>query len=311
MTPIDTYLADLDAQLRVGRRQRGRLLAEVRDHLDDSVTHHVAADVDLPTAEATAVRDMGPVREIARPSNAAAGTRAMRRAPLVALAAGVAVVGGLVMAARTQPARPHPAAAEVASQVAFFTGMLALQVGVVAGVCAASRVAASWRRPEVPVADRRFVLRSAALSIAAASAGAAAWVAAEALGPASWGGWRVGLVLAAVAEVGGVCAAAAVVGRVRINVTDEATDPGPVVSRSDVLGLGEWAIALVRRHQVVACGAATVVAAYGAMSRAETTLLASIPFGVAEAVAVVVGFLHVGPMLGLRERHRAGERAPT
>ncbi len=53
-------------------------------------------------------------------------------------------------------------------------------------------------------------------------------------------------------------------------------------------------------HPVVACVTTAILAAASAMLHAETTALGAIPWGVAEAAAVVAAFLLIGPSLGLR-----------
>jgi len=85
--------------------------------------------------------------------------------------------------------------------------------------------------------------------------------------------------------------------RLRVNATDEAADgraAGP-----GVFGLGERVIAFVRRSPFIACAAVACVAAGSAMTHAETTVTGALPWGLAQAAAVVIGFLVLGPTLEL------------
>jgi hypothetical protein len=81
---IDSYLAELERRLPriVGRRP----LAEVREHLRDSAATHEASGLSPAAAEDAAVRDFGPVDEIARRLGFVTAVRGTRIAAVVALA---------------------------------------------------------------------------------------------------------------------------------------------------------------------------------------------------------------------------------
>jgi hypothetical protein len=305
MSPIDAFLHELEASLRLHPRRRATVVAEVRDHFDDAVAHHLAAGMARDAAERQAVADFGPVATVAGPANAAAGTVAMRRAPLVAGAVGALVVVGLVLAAQGGAQRAQLTGARaVVGPVAFFAGAIAIELAFVSGLCAASRVLSSWRRAEAPSADRSFVLHHSARAAAFAGGAGGLWAISVQNGPIHQGGWRHGAVLGGLALiVGGLVLATLLLPRLRINRHDEATagDAAP----SPVLALGERAIAVVRRHPVPSCALVAVVAGAGAMSHAETSVLAALPWGIGQALAVVVGYVWLGPSLGLRARPRA------
>ena len=86
----------------------------------------------------------------------------------------------------------------------------------------------------------------------------------------------------------------------RLPVNAAADAPGVAVEVSGQLGLGEQAIALVRRHGVVSCLSVAVGSAALAMTHAEATVGGALPWGAVQALAVVLGFTVLGPRLGLR-----------
>ncbi len=98
----------------------------------------------------------------------------MRRAPFVAFTAGLVVFAGLLVAGKTQPAQV-PMDATLATQVSFFVAVLAFQVAVVAGICAASRALALWHSPTPRGRDRQFVRRCATISTGALGVAAEGW----------------------------------------------------------------------------------------------------------------------------------------
>ena len=166
MTEVERFLAELTSRLNVGRG-RTRILAEVRNHLDDAVAHRVRNGEDPGRATIEAVDAFGSPTALASQFNAEAGARAMRRAPIVAFAAGLAVVAGVVVAGATQPQSATPTTATVATQLSFFTAVLAFQIAVVAGMCAASRALSLWRAAARRGADREFVRQCTIISTGA------------------------------------------------------------------------------------------------------------------------------------------------
>ena len=188
--------------------------------------------------------------------------------------------------------------------MSFFAAVLAFQVAVVAGACAAARAAALWRSRGARVEDRLFVRRCTTISVAALSIAAAAWATAvglsfhrlvhpNALTLSIGCTWMV-----AAPIVGGVLTT-----RLRVNASDDAPADEPI--SSGVFGFGERAIAVVRQHPLPACALATLGASASAMSRAETTVSGALPWGIAQAITVVACFVLLGPTLHLRRTRTA------
>jgi hypothetical protein len=61
-------------------------------------------------------------------------------------------------------------------------------------------------------------------------------------------------------------------------------------------------ISIIRSQPVAACAVVAVVGAAAVMVHAETTFAGSVPYGLAECGAVVLGFVFAGPPLGVRSR---------
>ena len=302
MTDIDQYLEELAGCLRVGGAERTRILAEVRDHLEDAAAH-LDRDGERPEhAVARAVDAFGSPVAIATQFNAAAGARAMRRAPIVVFTAGVAVFGGLLYAGMSQPRPRVPTHATLEAQVAFFVAALAFQIAVVAGICAASRALALSRTPAVRGNERAFVRRAALISAAALGVAVAGWV--TTLGfvlntemhPNTASALFAGAVMFSAASL-----AIITTYRSRVNGSDDVT--GAPVDADNLISLGERALALVRRHPVMSCATVAAVSAWPAMVHAETTFTGALPWGVIEAATVVVAFIVLGPTLDLRRPH--------
>ena len=299
MTLLEEYLRELGDALHVGSRERTRIVAEVRDHLEDSAAElqqqgHAGNDA-MPEA----LRRFGPPGAIATDCNAAAGTRAMRRAPVVAFVAGLGVAGGLLIAGNTPP-RPRLAPPAIwPMQVAFFLAVIAFQVAVVAGFCGASRALATWHRPVVRANDREFVRRAALLSTGALGAAALCW--SVTLGIAIARAHHVailGTAFGTVVMMGSGAVAILTTTRLSVRSADETPeDPGPQPS---LLTLGEHVIAFVRDHPVITCSVVTSLATWTAMTHAETSVAGALPWGIAQATAVIVGFQVLGPRLELR-----------
>jgi hypothetical protein len=89
---IDAYLDELERQLRVGRRARRRILAEVRAHLLDAAEAERSSTADGGWAAERAVLRFGPAAETARQFNHPASQRnALLRRTLVPAIAALAV----------------------------------------------------------------------------------------------------------------------------------------------------------------------------------------------------------------------------
>jgi hypothetical protein len=299
MTAIDAYVADLASRLRVGRRTRATLLDEVRDHLTDSAEHAIAAGSTHDRAETDAVDAFGSTALVARQFNAAAGVRAMRRAPLIAIVAGSSVVAGFLAAAIPQPTTTQQATPPM--QVTFFFAVLALQVAITAGACGASRVLAVWRSSATSGYHRAFVRRCTIISVAALAGGVMSLIvnfvldlrqAPHAEGAALAAGAAVMILAAATGLVTAL--------RLQVNAADNDTEAHNAESPR-LYRVGEATIAVVHRYPITSCAIVTLAAAAWAMSHAEApSFLAALPWGIAEALAVVVAFVALGPILGLR-----------
>jgi hypothetical protein len=97
--------------------------------------------------------------------------------------------------------------------------------------------------------------------------------------------------------------------RLGVNPADEFGDDN--ATRGGFAGIGEACIGFVRRHPVVSCAAIAVVSIFPAMSHAETTLAGALPWGLIQAGTVVLGFVVLGPALGLRPAHETTESATS
>ncbi len=299
MNSVDSYVVELGSRLSVGRRQRTRILAEVRDHLDEAIAERDRAGEQGEQAVELVLEAFGSASFLATELNAGAGTRAMRRVPVVAFLAGASVFAGFVVAAVTQP-RPRVAtSATVPTQVSFFVAGLAFQVAFVAGACAASRALALSRSQMVRGLDRQFVMQCATISAYALGAAAFGWTTTVSLafnrliGPDT-----LTLVGGVTVMIGASGIAVVAIHRMRVNPADESADAH--AASGGLLGVGERSIALVKGHPIISCCTTACFTALLAMSHAETTFAGALPYGLTEAVAVVLGFFLLGPTLGLR-----------
>lgn len=307
MTTIESYLADLSSRLHVSRRSRAALISEVRDHLTESTERACASGAPRVQAEANAIASFGSTTVMARQFNAAAGARAMRRAPFVALTTGATVVGGFLAAAIAQPRTSQQATAPM--QVSFFLAVLAFQVAVTAGARGASRAIATWRISAPAGLDRALVRRCTITSTAALVSGAVFlttnFVLTAQYSPNARGvALATGAVTMAVSSIAGLALA------LRLNVNaDDNNDETDGAHTPQLLQLGETAISLATRHPLVSCSTVTVAATAWAMTNAEAHgFTGALPWGIGEALAVVTAFMILGPSLGIR---RARSSTPS
>lgn len=300
MKAIDSYTADLADRLHVSRRVKRRIVEEIREHLIDASLRAQDAGATETEAATMAIDAFGSAEIIARHSNADAGARAVRRFPFLLLLAGLSVVAALVVVAHRQPLAADRAS--VAIQVAFFFGMLALQLAVVAGACAGLRALLVWRTAASHGSERALVRRCAVVSSTASTVSGLSFAATLALvhrrtnHPDA-----TALVIAGCTMVIVSLAVLMITQRSKVNpfAESEVTDAAP----NTLLGAGEAGLDLVREHPVAACSVFAVLAGWAAMSHAETTVVGSLPWVVTEVAAVVVLFATLGPTLGLRARH--------
>lgn len=298
MTDVDRYIEELGSCLRVSGRDRTRILVEVRDHLDDAIADRERNGERRDRAVARAFDAFGAPSLLATQLNAAAGTRAMRRAPIVAFVAGLGVLVGFLVAGTTQPHTSVPTNANLATQVSFFLAVLAFQVAVVAGICAASRALAMHREPTVSSDTRQLVHRCALISTGALGVAAIGWATTMGLAfnrlvdPN-----RVTLVIGGVVMITASGVAIIAMYHLKVNAADD-TGYADAASTGR-FGLGERCIDVVRRHPVASCLIVGACSAVPAMSHAETTLTGALPWGAIQAASVVAAFVALGPALGL------------
>ncbi len=304
MTGVERYIADLGSRLNVGSRGRARILTEVADHLDDAIGQRVQSGQPRDHAETEALDAFGSPHLIARQFNAEAGARAMRRAPVFTVAAGFAVFTGFVVAGTTQPRSATPTNAALATQMAFFVSVLAFQVAFVAGTCAASRALSVWRASESRGADRQFVRHCAVISTGALGVAAAGWATTMGLAVSDFADPNRGtLLLGGIVMVCSAGIAIALTLGLQVNPADvEGNAPD---ESSGLFGIGERVIGCVRRHPVGSCTIVAALSMVPAMSHAETTIAGALPWGLLQAATVVLGFIVLGPQLGLRRTNRA------
>jgi uncharacterized membrane protein len=303
MTGVERYLAELGSRLNVGTHGRARILTEVADHLDDAIAHRVQSGQRRNQAETETLNAFGSPRLIARQFNAAAGSRAMRRAPIVAIAAGIGVFSGFVFAGTTQPLSATPTNAALATQIAFFVSVLAFEVAVVAGVCAASRALSVWQLSAARGADRAFVRHCAIVSTGALGVAATGWATTMALAVNHFTAPNRATLLVG-ALVMALSAGSAIVAALRLRVNPMDVDGDAPDDTTGLFGIGELVIGCVRRYPVASCAAAAALSVVPAMSHAETTVAGALPWGAVQAVAVVFGFVVLGPSLELRRTNR-------
>jgi hypothetical protein len=297
---IEDYIDDIDRRLVVSTRQRARIIQDIRDHLADAVGQLAAQGVDVPTAQLQAVAAFGSATDLASQFNGQATAVAMRRTPITMAACGAAVVAGFLLAAITQPSTVVPQPASSVQQVAFFSAVLGLEFAFVAGLRLSVRAAARWRatpgRDDQLLLHRAMVVFGAGLAVAAVG-----WtvVMADVLGESS-NRRTATLVAGMITMVGAAIVAGVVLARQRLHGQGEPWMAEPVASDRSILGAAELGVRWVGRRPRTTCAVVAIVAGLGAMANADTTVRGALPWGIAQAAAVVAGFVFLGPALQLR-----------
>lgn len=280
MTPIEPYLAEVGAALRVRGAARRRFLRECRDHLTDA-----AAEV----GEQAAVRAFGPAAEIARAFDAEVAAHRGVRSTL-ATVAGVLAVGGstLALIPSASPAGHAPVfwaiAFFVAAQLAGVTAALALLQALV------------LRRSAMPPADVLLLARRNAFALVSAA------VTMLAAGGAAAGQGSTVLLLAGPALA---CAAAVSVIRARSLAwrLQGATAPAVRPPLTDAMRLGGLRLPPVDARLLLLATTCAAAAAAFVRDRSEhATIGQACATGAIEAIAVVTCYLVLGPALGLWRR---------
>lgn len=294
---IDAYVAALAARVRVPRRHRERILGEVREHLDDAAARLVAQGLSRSAAEQRAVESFGLAGALAEQFNHQSAATTTRRMPMFMAGCGAGVVGGFLGAAIPQPA--SSTAAPLPRQVAFFLGILGLQLAVIAGLRVSARVAAQWVDGPT-AADARLGSACRSGVPRGADDDGCRW----GRGSARCRRWPFRRSPRPVAgRVGGDADQRNRRSHLR-PATDEhrcRRDRPPARHRPD--GAHPWRAPVrvdfgspgpVVRVRGGGCRGAT------AMMHAETTVSGALPWGVAQGAAVVGGYLLLGPTLELR-----------
>ncbi len=132
------------------------------------------------------------------------------------------------------------------------------EIAVVAGLCSASRVLASWRAPVATSRDRAFVRSAAMISASALAIAAAGWSTALAIASHRLTNPNnAPLLIGGAVMCGAAILAVAVTGLLQFNPGDNTTEPGSS-SHGSPLRLGEQSVRLVQRHPVISCGIVTI-----------------------------------------------------
>lgn len=305
MSAIEEYIRDLDALLNVGRRERATILEEVRDHLIQSAQRLSDSSIALSLAESTSISAFGSPALIAGRFNAVAGGKAMRRVPMINFLSGMIVVLSFLITAVNQPHTNLQAT--ISQQVSFFTSVIAFQVALVAGLCGLFRALASWSTSESSGSQRAQVRRCAIISLVALMSGVVAlttnFVFAANRGT---GTNRIAFIMGSIAMLISAGVGLFYTFTLQVNDGDEDQVLHSILGHK-FLTLGESALNLIRRFPVLSCSSVTALSVVWVMAHAESTsFFAAYPWGVAQAIAVVIGFLVLGSKLGLR-----GDREPA
>lgn len=312
---IEEYLGQLDAELRLKRVPRRRLLAEVEDHLRSSAAELSAAVGALEEAERRAVERFGAAATVARGfAMVVAATSARRSTYWLGLAFSAYSAACLVFA--------FTASSEFADFPQGATSALVLQVAAVAFVVGVIR-SLRWRSSTDTPEDRiRFLANGAVIGAAALAVGLAGEAAVALTRPAGVLPWQE-LPLVAVAYgvavgatlVAGLSAAAAAFRTSMLAAVPGARTlmPGSLPTLVDDIG----ALAPKTRRPVAAvlarpvvlvttvAGAAVVVVFIGQVAgrpfaHHASIVLPALALAAFEALCVLVGYVTLGRSLGLR-----------
>ncbi len=287
MSEIDTVLDELAGLLIVRGAARRRLLRECRDHLEDCAAQHGPGE---------AVRRFGSAAEIAAAFDADSAVRRARSSAFATSAAVLAVGAstlGLVNASNSD------ASAVLVWAVVFFA---AAQTAAVAAVLGALQ-AATLRRCPASASDLSLLCRrnGCALTFAGLTMVAA-------------GGAVPGNASAFMLLVGPAVAVLASVSVLRARSLLRRLDACPTrIVRSPLEDLGELLhirFPALDPSAFLAVGAvASAAAAFGWDRGESATVPSAAGVAIIEVALVVVGFLLLGPLLGLRPGLDRGRRS--
>ncbi len=280
MTTIDDYLHQLQRLLHVRGRMRRRLLTECRDHLQDASAHYGPED---------AVRRFGTAEDIAAALNTEVAARQAQHATVATVLGVLAVAGStLALLHSSDPGAGAPAG----WAIAFFA---AAQTAAVCVALAALQAAALRRRhtsaPDVALLCRRNACALVAAGVTLFAAGGAV------PGHGSAVLLLSGPVLAAMAGLSVLGTRSIIRGLpaarqplVRSPLTDLSTLTGLTFPHVQPAGLLPPTVVLAS------------VAAFLWDHDDQGTLATALTTAGTQAFLVVLGFLILGPALGLRAR---------
>jgi hypothetical protein len=132
---IDDYLHELEATLRLPRRRRRRIVAEVRDHLQSTAAELRGSGLDPTAAEREAIRRFGDAPALTRTFAEDEATSAVRAAGWTAV----------LLAALLVLAQANPPGLVTWTQGRFPAGLLAFVFGQVALLAAGLTLVRVWR----------------------------------------------------------------------------------------------------------------------------------------------------------------------
>jgi hypothetical protein len=314
VSAIADYLDSLAQELRLKRAPRRRLLAEVEDHLR-SCADELGADVDRAEAERQAIERFGAAATVARHfAHTVAAASARRSAYWLGLAFAVYATA-LVAFALTADARftDFPQGAPSA---------LALQVGAIAVALSLVR-ALRWRRePLIPEDRLRLLANGAVVGVIASGSGLALEALIAATRPAGalpWGERPLLLALFALAvgaSLGAALATAAAAFRTSTLAAFPGQKPDDQGAVPTVVEDAATLIPVVRRPLTALFARPAVLVALTAFLGAAAVLvsqtlgrdfathasvaLPTLALALFEAAMIGLGYLTLGPMLGLR-----------
>jgi HAAS len=277
---IDSYLAELERELRARRAPRARLLREVEGHLHDAADELAGSGLPRPAAEARAIARFGAATAVAARFAEAAASSSARRA--VNVAAGALLAYCATLCAFTASASPLVRDFPQGAPSFFGTQLAAVAIAVA--------VARSFgrRRLELIYVTRAVLLAAGALTISALAE--AAFALARPAGIVVWSearwltiGFAVATTTVLLAAIAGARAAAQAAA-----VDTPAAEPALRHPWRLTLGVAALAFALVTTAQLATGGAATLPGASAV--------------GLLEGTAIVGGFALFGRFLGLRDR---------
>jgi hypothetical protein len=321
---IDSYLEQLDVELRLNKAPRRRLLAEVEDHLRASAAE-IAADTGVEEAELRAVERFGSAATVARGfAVSVAATSARRSTYSLGLAFSAYVVACLLFAS--------VASSEFADFPQGAPSALALQFAAVAFAVSLVR-ALRWRGSAGTPEDRiRLLASGSVIGAAALALGLGGETAIALTRPAGVLPWQE---LPLVAVAFGVAVGAALVAGLAAAAAASRTSalravPGarPLVRDSlptlvdDVVALVPHArrpvTALFERPRLLLTTVAAIALVGVFVSQVggrpfthhASILLPALALAALEALCVLAGYLALGRSLGLRsDRAGPAERA--